>query len=129
MFLQNLFRTQKKAIRLINNSPCNTHSTPLFYKSGILKLHDINTFQVACFMYKSISGILPVYFQSFFVLHNEIHNYSTRYSNNVHINSCATQVRTYSTRNYGPKMSNEIPSKIRDSASFYVFKKIQIASS
>ena len=31
-------------------------------------------------------------FQSFFVLNNEILNYSTRYSNNVHINSCATQV-------------------------------------
>ena len=74
-------------------------------------------------MYKSISGILPVTFQSFFVLNNEIHNYSTRYSNNVHINSCATQERTYSIRNYGPKMWNEIPSKIRDSASFYVFKK------
>ena len=49
--------------------------------------------------------------------------YSTRYSNDVHINSCATQVRTYLIRNYGPKMWNEIPSKIRDSASFYVFKK------
>ena len=47
---------------------------PLFYKSGILKLHDINTFQVACFMYKSIAGTLPVSFQSFFVLNNEIHN-------------------------------------------------------
>ena len=77
-------------------------------------------------MYKSIS----VSFQPFFVLNNEIHNYSTRYSNNVHINSCATQIRNYSIRNYGPKMWNEIPSKIRDSASFYVFKKeIQIASS
>ena len=29
-FLQNLFRTQKKAILLINNSPWNTHSTPCF---------------------------------------------------------------------------------------------------
>ena len=76
---------------------------PLFYKSGILKLHDINTFQVACFMYKCISGIQPVSFQSFFVLNNEIHNYSTRYSNYVHINSCATQVSIYSIRNYGPK--------------------------
>ena len=96
---------------------------PLFYKSDILKLHDINTFQVACFIYKSISGILPLSFQSFFVLNNAIHNYSTRYSNNVHINSCATQVRTYSIRNYGSKIWNEIPSKIRESASFYVFKK------
>ena len=95
----------------------------MFYIFGILKLHDINTFQVACFMYKFISGILHVSFQSFFVLKNEIHNYSTRYSNNVHINSCATQVRTYSIRNYGPEMWNEIPSKIRDSASFCVFKK------
>ena len=34
-FLQNLVRTQKKAIRLINNSPGNTHSPPLFHKSGI----------------------------------------------------------------------------------------------
>ena len=45
-FFHNLFRTQKKAIRLINNSPWNTHVSPLFYKSGILKLHDITTFQL-----------------------------------------------------------------------------------
>ena len=62
-FLKNLFRTQKKAIRLINSSPWNTGSTPLFYKSGILKLHDLNTFQVACIMYQLISAILPVPFQ------------------------------------------------------------------
>ena len=83
-FLQNLFKTQKKAIRLINNSPWNTHSTSLFYKSGILKLDDINTeeIQFACFMYKSIFGILPVFFQFFSFLNNAIHNDSTRYSNN-----------------------------------------------
>ena len=75
-------------------------------------LNGINTFQVACFMYKFIYGILPVSFQSFFVLNNKMHTYSTRYSNNVHINSCATQVSTYSIRNYGPKIWNEIPSKI-----------------
>ena len=73
-------------------------------------------------MYKSICGIIPVSFQFFFVLNKNIHNY-TRYSNNVHINLCATQVRAYSIRNYGPKMWIEIPSKIRDSASFYMFKK------
>ena len=74
-------------------------------------------------MYKSISGILPASIQFFIVLNTNIYNYSTRYSNNVHINSCATQVRTYSICNYGLKMWNEIPSKIRDSASFCVFKK------
>ena len=94
-FLQIFFRTPKKAIRLINNSPWNTHSTYLFYKSAILKLHDINTFQVTSFMYIFISGILIVSFQFFFVLNKNIHNHSTRYSNNVHINSRATQVGAY----------------------------------
>ena len=86
------------------DNPWNTHSTPLFYKSGILKLHDMNTFQVACFMFKSISGTLPVSFQYFFVLIKNIHNYCTRYSNNVHICSCATEVRACSIRDYGPKI-------------------------
>ena len=45
-FLQNLFRTKKKAIWLINNGQWNTRSTPLFYKSGILKLNDINSFKL-----------------------------------------------------------------------------------
>ena len=66
--------------------------------------------------------LLPVSFQFFFVLNKYIRNYNTRYSNNAHINSCATQVKAYSIRNYDPKIV-EIPSLIRVSAFFYMFKK------
>ena len=48
------------------------------------------------YIFKSISVTLPVSFQYFFVLNKNINNYSTRYSNNVRINSCATQERHYS---------------------------------
>ena len=78
----------------------STYSTPLFYKSGILKLHDVNTFQIVCVMFKSISGTLPVSSQYFLVLNKNIYYHCTRYSKKDHIYSCAT-LRAYSVRNYG----------------------------
>ena len=36
---------QKRAIRIINNAPYNSHTEPKFRKSEILKLHDLHVYE------------------------------------------------------------------------------------
>ena len=54
-----LFLVQKKALHLITGKSWQTHSAPLFKSMRILRLHDINTVQVACFVYGIIHNTLP----------------------------------------------------------------------
>ena len=50
--LQPLSIMQKKAMRIMTFSKYDDHSSPLFKKLKIIKLYDLITIHVACFMYK-----------------------------------------------------------------------------
>ena len=62
-----LFRVPKKTLRLITGRSWQMHSAPLFKSMRILRVHDINTVQVACFVYVVIHNTLPVIFHNYFV--------------------------------------------------------------
>ena len=51
--LNRLFLLQKRAVRLICNESFLAHTDPLFYRTGILKLHDIYRLNVAMFMFEA----------------------------------------------------------------------------
>ena len=69
---------QKKAVRLICFAEFNEHSSPLFFKLGILKLSDIIFLQNALFMHDYHTDALPSVFQGFFKPIHNIHRYNTR---------------------------------------------------
>ena len=43
---------KKRAIRIIQNAPYNSHTDPLFKKACILKVRDIYEYEIVLFMYK-----------------------------------------------------------------------------
>ena len=51
-----LFCVQKKVLRILAGKQWNEHSAPLFKEMNILTLRDINTLQVACFLYKAVNN-------------------------------------------------------------------------
>ena len=59
-----LFRVQKRALCLITGKSWQTHSAPLFKSMRILRLHDINTVQDACFVYGVTHNTLPAIFHN-----------------------------------------------------------------
>ena len=69
---------QKKAVRLICFAEFNEHSSPLFFKLGILKLSDVIFLQNALFMHDYHTDALPSVFQGFFKPIHNIHRYNTR---------------------------------------------------
>ena len=57
---------QKKALRIINFQPRNSHSSPLFRRSYILKFSDKVTLENTLFVSKAINNLLPSLFNGWF---------------------------------------------------------------
>ena len=68
---------QKKAIRIINNQPRNSHSSLLFEKSNILKFEDKILINNIIFISKSINNLQLPIFKNWFIFCSYIHKYDT----------------------------------------------------
>ena len=79
-----LKKLQKRAIRLITDSPYNSHTSPIFKQLNILQLEDMFKVNMLKWYYQFKNKKLPFYFNSFeFPTHENIHNYNTRNRRNV----------------------------------------------
>ena len=76
-----VFKLQKMAVRLIMNVSRKQSSSQYFKKLQLLKVPDIYDVSVAIFVYHFIHSNLPITFENYFTLNGEIHNISTRQSN------------------------------------------------
>ena len=68
----------------------------------ILRLHDINTVQVACFVYRVIHNTLPAIFHN--VTNKFIPDHFTRHNEDIHILRCNTNVRAFCIKICGAKI-------------------------
>ena len=74
----------KKAIRIITGNKWNSHTDNLFKNCNILKLEDINSLQVGCFVYQVINGNMPDSFTNYFIMNHGIHTHLTRRIHDIH---------------------------------------------
>ena len=107
----NIFRLQKKIVRIITHSKYYAHTDPLFKELGLLKVKDLFAISQLKFYYTYINGNLTRYFQSISFNVNS-HRYITRntllalprirhefarkllvYSIHVAINSCVIDIK------------------------------------
>ena len=121
--LENLFKLQKKILRIITFSPYNTPSLPLFNKLEILNIHQINDLLISSFSYNLVNNALPPYFKNFCIINAELHNYHTRSSRKLHKTFNRTNYSVYSTRNKVINTWNNIPAPIKQSNSVFIFNK------
>ena len=122
-YLIDYFVCRKKVLRIHNGKQWNEHSAPLFKEMNILTLRDINTLQLACFLYKAVNNELTFSFKNYFILNKSTHDHFTRYCDNIHIVGCNSVIRSFSIRVYGPKIWNNIPLDICSAPSIHIFKK------
>ena len=114
---------QKKALRICTGSSYRENSDPLFCKLKTLKITDINSLQVAIFMFKYSNNQLPSSFQSLFTLNNTIHSYPTRNSQNFHLTNPKLIILAHkSIRHYGPDLWNNLPITTKSCTTLYSFK-------
>ena len=75
-----LFLLQKRAMRLITNSPWRAHTAPLFNRLRVLTIFEINKLQTACFMFKINKQQLPSYFNDLFIRNSALHSHNRQSS-------------------------------------------------
>lgn len=110
--LRRLVILQKRAIRIINKSEVDAHTTPIFRNMKLLKFCDINKLQVGQFMFKYKNNLLPQSFKGIFTTNSEVHRYHTRSLHSFHIPSKRTKLAQFSISYQGPHFFNSLDKKI-----------------
>ena len=112
--LNPLIILQKRAIRIINNKSFRFHTNELFLSTYLLKIEDIHKYKIGTFMYKN----------NFMAPFTRTHDYFTRNHNlllpDYQRLTCTQKSITF----IGPKVWNEIPDEICNSASLEIFKRL-----
>ena len=75
--INSLVILQNRALRNINFQPRNSHLSPLFRKSFILKFLNKVNLENTLFANKFISNLLPSLFNDWFLFSSDQHNYQT----------------------------------------------------
>jgi hypothetical protein len=68
-----IFRTQKRAIRIIENIRGRDSSRAAFKKLKLLRLPDIYRYSALIFVYKDKNGLLPTIFEGFYTENRAVH--------------------------------------------------------
>ena len=75
--IQRIVILQKKAIRIINFQPRNSHTSHLFKQTSILKFQDKICVGNILFISKSLNNLSPSVFNTWFSFSSDQHNYET----------------------------------------------------
>ena len=121
--LNKVFLLQKRAVRIITNSPWLAHTAPLFRKLNLLTIGQINKLQSACFMFKCVNCDVPIYFSNMFVTNINVHQHNTRQVDCLHVYPSRTKIRQFSIAVYGIKIWNSLPENLRNIGTLTHFKK------
>ena len=121
--LQRLVVLQNRAVRLVTRSKFRSSCNPLFVCLNILKLSDINKFQIALFMYKMKHHLLPLSCLQYVTVMDTQRSYITRQSGYFNMIGCRTVMRENSVSVQGPRLWNSLPKYIQDVSSIAIFKR------
>lgn len=123
--IDKLIILNNKLLRIIQNKPMKTHVSQLYRNFDTLPLPELHQFQLLCLVHKYLhcSNKLPAVFSNYFTLNQDVHDYNTRSTGNLHL----TRVRTLrGARNIKFKASqlwNNIPDTLKSIQTVRMFKK------
>ena len=75
--IQQILILQKKAVRIINFQPRNSHTSPQFKQNFILKFQDKICLENVLFVSKSLNNLTLSVFSTWFSFSPDQHNYET----------------------------------------------------
>ena len=89
----------------------------------MFQVYDINTLQIAIFMFKYHYEMLPPVFTNFFSYNNNLHSYPTRTCNNIHLNNPWILLAHKALRHHGPDIWNTLPNSLKQITLLTSFKR------
>ena len=102
-YLQRIYLLQKSVVRSITKADSKAPSKPLFTKLNILDIFSIYSLQVGTFMYYYRNNMLPLSFSQTFQTGNQLHRYSTGYSDSYRTHLGRTNTKKFSLLFKAPK--------------------------
>ena len=117
--LNRIYDMQKRAVRAVTNSDYRAHTAPLFSKLKMLDIFQINTLDIAKFMFRYHNNLLPPLFLNLFMTNSQVHRYDTRTAGNYRVHSCRTKFTILYQRS---RVWSSLPSSITNLSSFSTFK-------
>lgn len=113
IYLDPLIKQQKRIIRIMSDAAYLEHTTPLFYKLGLLKFCDIYQFNILVYSFRSLKS------NKFSVQHT----FNTRNRQRASSKFQRLAITQRSINFTGPKLWNDLPEYLKSIDSLYVFKK------
>ena len=112
--LNPLEKLHKRIIRNITSSPYLEHTTPLFFKLNLLKIHNICNLEIAKNMFQ-IKNKMTLHDNQIFCLATQMHKHHTRLSlkNNYFIPRKRTDFGKKSFSFVGPKVWQIVPNELK----------------
>ena len=77
--IKRIYKLQKWAVRAITSSKYNSHTSPIFKKLKILRIHEIYKLNTLKFFFKYKKNLLPAYFNGMFQEIFLTHDHDTRH--------------------------------------------------
>ncbi len=108
IYLDKIYKLQKRAVRNITKSDFKAHSNPLFKELGLLTVRDIYKVSVSTFMLKHQMNLLPPVFNSYFIMNKNLHGLNTRNMNNYHTARNMLTFTSKGIRTSGPLIWNNL---------------------
>ena len=107
---------------LEQHSDYRAHTAPLFSKLKILDIFQINTLDIAKFMFRYHNNLLPPLYLNLLMTNSQVHTYDTRTAGNYRMHSCRTNIKKFTILYQGPRVWNCLPASITNLPSFSTFK-------
>jgi len=123
IFLDKIFKLQKRAMRIISNSHFRSHSAPIFKNLKVLNVYDMYKIELGVFMYKHFNDQLPQIFNTYFNKLIDINDRYTRNKNDYQLMKHKTAMASRGVRSSGPRLWNTLSPKIKMSINLKQFKK------
>ena len=114
---------QKKAIRIINDIPLNSHTSSVFHRNSILKLDDFYSYQSALYLFKTMFCNYDECLSTSLVLRSSVHSANTRNLNELCIPRFFKSKSQLSFLYRSVKIWNQLPPDLKCARSVGAFGK------
>ena len=121
--LEPLFKLQKKAVRLVNNSQYLDHSDPIFKSLKILTVHKVFKLNCLVFIYRCLKKDKFTDFRDRFIKNSCFYSYGTRIGHLYRIPNERLDVCRNSYFVQGLTLWNLLDDEVKSSTSLDTFKK------
>ena len=125
--LDKLCKLNNKILRILLNATLDTPVTELYNSFGLMPIPLLFESKMLIFMFNSIynSKNLPAAFNDYFIANSRpiVHNYNTRQSSNLHLESVNSNIGQRQTKFYASKCWNQLPKQLKEFTHINSFKK------